>query len=370
MRKTIYIVSFFALVISVSFGIYSFLNAGKLKGEFMSSVHIAGENEYGYLWILTKDSISFTASDEREGNFSTTTIDLFGKTRLYLYDPAGRKILKSITTPFKKLPRRIRMYMINGKLWQFFIPYIDVNADIRLLDPQTGEAVSGLAEIREKYPELQSGINDMYLDEKHLCANISTKDGRNLVFDPVKEKIFDDQNKFNEARSEPGKVNTVFKLATTKDNEEERKNLFLVTGTDIDEDNPSGYLFLADYHANYRHSKDLTVKPLLANKVFLSGFIVCQDTDCCLLFYQSQIGKNADRLLTCVDKNGNSMWTLSTENGLFASLKLNEKNDLSDMTFIKSDIHAYRSGDLVVFECERNGIIGISYRTGKILFSL
>jgi len=89
---------------------------------------------------------------------------------------------------------------------------------------------------------------------------------------------------------------------------------------------------------------------------------------CCVVFHQTQAGSNAERLLTCIEKDGTILWTASTENELFAKLKATDKDAISGMFFLKHNVHVRRSGNLVLLNYDRVGFIGFDFKTGKVVF--
>ena len=149
-----------------------------------------------------------------------------------------------------------------------------------------------------------------------------------------------------------------------------RKKLFLVTGpkSNLWEKNISESYF--DNPSTLKFFTKSEAKPLLADKVFLEGELLYQDEECCFVFHQTQVGSDAERLLSCIDKSGTILWTASTENDLFPKLRATSKDAVSGMFFIKSSVHVSRSDDLVLFGFDRFGVIGFDYKSGKKMYAV
>lgn len=322
-----------------------------LSGTLMNAIIVSDENGNNKLWVMT-----YKYKDSR---YIVNT---------YIYDPYEKIILKNFENEYKNYPAQTKLLYLNNEVWKINIESSGVEAGIFVYDPLSGAEKLTTEAFLSKYPELQGGIGRMYIFDKPPRLDFETKDGKKPVFDIENSKIYNNYSEFRKSFSKDNNTISIFGLGYEKSGEELRKKLFLVTGpkSNLWERNIS-----ESYFSNPSTLKFFTkseAKPLLGDKVFLEGEMLYQDDECCFVFSQNRVGSNAERLLTGVEKDGNILWTASTEDNLFKKLKATDKDASSGMFFIQHSVHILRSGDIVLFTYDRFGFIGFDYKTGKKVF--
>jgi len=324
--------------------------SSSLTGTLSGAVTVSDEKGNSLLWINTY----------RYKNSKYTSYT-------YIYDPIKDKVIKSYESVSKDYPGQIKMFFANGELWKVNMESGSNEAGIFVYNPSTGEELLNTKSFSEKYG-IDGGFGKMYISDNPPSLNIETRDGRKVVFDIENKKLYDNSSDFRNSFKKNDKTISVFALGYEKSGEDARKRLFVVTG-------PKSSLFEKNISESYFTSES-TIKfflksearPLIKDKIFLEGVLLYQDDDCCFIFHQDQVGSNAERLLTCVDSEGNILWTASTEKNLFTKLKASDKESTSGMFFMKHSVHVNKSGNLVLFSFDRFGFIGFDYKTGDKLF--
>ena len=108
----------------------------------------------------------------------------------------------------------------------------------------------------------------------------------------------------------------------------------------------------------------------LSEQPFLEGLIYHQDDELAIVVHVDQVGKRANRLVSCVDVEGRTRWTLSPDE-LFDEMRIDEEDDaLSAMFFSHDKIQIARSGNLVVLFFKNEGLMGFDATSGKKLFEI
>jgi hypothetical protein len=364
------VIIFIILCFFSYFYIYPFLTPNKIRGNYMDAVITPDSTGSGNLWILTDGSFYFISGEKNSGFHSVGSNGIFCKTCLYLYDPTNNKVKIKINIPFDNPPPPTKLFYMNKKIWKVYGDRKGYEPGIYTYNPINGEEISNTINFIEKYTELKSGLSKMKIEDDPVSLHFETKDGQNPVFDISKEKMFKDEIDFYNSYAHRDKEVTVFSLGLEKSTETARRKLFLLTGpeSELNRKNISESYFTDPSTLKFFTKSEAT--PILKDKYFLIGTILFQDDDCCLILHQNRLGKSADRLLSCADKYGNMLWTVSTEDVLFHSLAASEDNSFSDMFFIRSKVHASKTENLVLFMFEGEGVLGFEYKTGKILFEL
>lgn len=321
------------------------------EGTFMDALIIPGDDAKEKLWVYTN-------------KYDSPGYILYS----YIYDPYGNKILKEYTTLHDNYPPQTKLFFINNEVWKVNTGSTGTEPGIFIYDPVSGKEKKNTAAFVSEYSELSEGISQMYIYDSPPRLNIETKDGRKPVFDMTEMKLFGNLTEYNNSFRKDKSTITIFALGIEKSGEDARKTLYLVTGPkeNLKDKNVSEH-----YFSNPSTLKFITkseAKPLIKNKVFLEGVLLYQDEECCFVFHQTQAGSNAERLLSCIDKEGDILWTASTDEDLFDKLKATDKNAVTGMFFIKHSVHVSRSGNLILFNYDRVGFTGFNFKTGEVLF--
>ncbi len=108
----------------------------------------------------------------------------------------------------------------------------------------------------------------------------------------------------------------------------------------------------------------------MADTVFLRGIIYHQDQDGAIVIHLNQIDKKADRIMTCIDRDGKTKWTVP-QSEMLQKMQIDEdKGYYSTFSGSENKIKVIRSGNLVVLMLEGAGIMGFDYGSGKKLFTI
>lgn len=321
-----------------------------LDGILMNALPVTDEKGNDLVWVMTYKY--------KSSKYYTTT---------YIYNPYEEKVLKSYESVTKEYPAQTKLFFSDNEVWKVNTESGGSEAGIYVLDPVTGEEKMNTKSFLEKYG-IQGGIGKMYVAERPPSLNIETRDGRKMVFDIENKKMYDNSSDYRNSFKKDDKTITVFALGYEKSGESARKKLFLVKGpkSSLWEKNISESYFTSESTIKFFLKSE--AKQIMPDKVFLEGEMLYQDDESCFIFHQDQVGNNAERLLTCVDKEGNILWTASTEKNLFTKLKASDKESTSGMFFIKHSVHIDKSGNLILFSFDRYGLIGFDYKTGNKLF--
>jgi hypothetical protein len=359
------------IVLAGIFFVYPALTPNKLKGDLMNVVVVPGKDGSNKLWILTDGSFHYIQETSSPGYHSVGNKCLFCKTWTYVYDPAEKKILNKIKTEYSSIITQSWIAYGSGKVWIVTGPYDENEPRIFAYDAETSELVMDTKDFENKYPELKSGITDLRMDNNPERIILKTKDGREgIVFTVSDEKLYPKESDYRDfMERDKDKQVTVFAMGDEQSSGP-RKKLYSVTGPkgEIGEREVSSS-YLKDPHTLMFFSKS-TAEMLTPQRIYIEGLILYQDSDCCIIVHQDAAGKKANRMLTCVGIDGKEKWT-ATQDILFKKMKVDEDDDaFSGIFFMKSNMSAERSGNLVVFQLKGEGVIGFDYQTGKKLWVL
>jgi hypothetical protein len=322
----------------------------EMDGILSNVLAAPGEEGKNNIWVITYKYIS--------SNYTINT---------YIYNPEEKKIIKEFETESKGFPASIKLFYMNNKVWKANSSSSGLDAEVYAYNPSSGEEIYNTRSFCNKFPELEGGISNLNVFDNPPYIGFDTRDGRKPVYDLENDKMYQSSTEFrNSYKNEKGEM-SIFAIGVEKSGEEARKRLYLVTGPKSSLKND----YLSEsYFTNPSTLKFFTKSEakVLTDKVYLEGILLYKDDECCFVFYQNQTGNEAERYLACVDTEGNTLWTVSTENELFEKLRATSKDAFSTMFFIKSNVHVSRAGDLVVFSYDRFGYQGYDYKTGKKLF--
>lgn len=327
--------------------------SSSLKGYLMDAIIIPDKNDFGKLWIMS--------SEYKKSEFRVYT---------FIYDPIDEKILNSFESDYEKSYPQIHLFYLDNEVLKITGDASGVEPGISTFNAQTGDLILNNDTYLKQFPDIKSGISKIYVNNNPLRADIETKDGLKFTIDFVNKKLYKNYSDFrNSFKNDNTKVK-IFALGNQKSGEDARKKLFLVSGTKAnlwDADIPESYF---TDKSTLKFFKNAEATLLIEDKVFLEGVMLYKDDECCVIFHQSQVGNNAERILSCINIKGNVMWTASTENELFSKLRATDKEATSSMFFMKSNVHVLKEGNLILLKVDRLGIIGFDYEAGKKIFEI
>lgn len=308
------------------------------------------------IWIIADGSFNYIKKVTSPGKFSMGRECIDCKTWTYIYDLNGN-MLNKIKTEQQDIITAAYIEYLGGKVWTFVEGYGDNPPKLETYDPETGNKISTTEDFLKKYPELSSGFAEMRFDKEEKVVKLKTKDGRNIIFDPEKESLVNEKSVVKDST-------IVSMLILGKEPESlERKVLYKVTGpkSKLEE---SSLVHSVNNPSSLKFFHNATAEKI--GGVYLEGIIYHRDDDCTIIIHLDQIGKQANRIMTCLDsKTGKEMWTVKN-NEMFDKMKIDEdKDSLSKVFFSKDKIGVERSGNIIILHMQYEGVIIYDYKTGK-----
>jgi hypothetical protein len=341
--------------------IYPALTPNKIRGDFLDFAIAPQKDGSSTLWILTDGSFNFTESGSR-GSYSRKC--WFCKTWMYVVNPVNQSLLKKIKTEYDDVITSTGLVYSNNKVYQIASGFENNEPKIQIRNAETGDMIMDTKDFMGKYNELNSGLTGLDYDKKENIIRLDTKDGRSgVIYSISNEKVYPSNTEYYRDLKKDSTISTTFILKE----DGPRKYLYLVKG-------PAGILKYERtsiesnvYNEEYLEFfvKGSTGQKLL-DKVFLDGTMYYYDKDCAIIIHVDQLGKKADRMMTCIDNTGKEKWTIS-QSELFSKMKIEEGRDSFST---KDEIGVIRSGNLVILKFKREGIMGFNYNTGNKLFTI
>lgn len=318
------------------------------------------------LWIQNDGSFSYISESKSGGSYSVGSSGFFCKALTYVYDPNSKKVVEGFKTDFDYLPQTPEIIYDSGKVW--VIASLNGPAYIKAYSADTYQEVINTQSFCNKNKDLAAGIDKIYVDRSlPVRLNITTKDGRNVVYCLKEDKFYPNfgamQRYYEEHDSSRASIFTL----ENEQSSNKRKNLYFISGlkSDLYFSSPKGARIIED---KGRNKNNLSAAMLLPDRAFIEGELLYFDDEIAVIIHQDNVGKNANRMLTCVDKSGKELWTIPPGE-LFDDIKATEKNSFSDMFFMKDKFAVQRAGNTVVFIFKPEGAIGFDLSSGKKLWT-
>lgn len=334
-----------------------------VRGEFQNLAIFPSADGKNKLWIQTDGSFSFIMERKSGGSYSIGREGLFKKTYSYVYDPISENVLKGYYTELDYLPASPEMFFTNGKIW-VITPSINAPPFVNAYNPDTFEEVLNTQSFCAQNPQLSAGLEKLYVDRSlPMRMNLTAKDGKEIIYSVQDEKFFADYADLSKYYKENDKTVNIFTLEAEK-NSQARKILYYITGpaSKLYFSSPRGQnIFESGKNKSY---EEMTSIPILHEKAFLESELLYFDDEIAVVIHQDNVGKTADRMLTCVDKSGKELWTIPQDE-LFDEIKVKESDAFSVIFFMKSKMSVQRSGNTVVFIYKPEGAMAFELSTGK-----
>lgn len=322
----------------------------------------SGEGKY-QLWIQTDGSFHYTSKKTTGGSYSVSSEGLFCKTYSYVYDPLSKDVLNAFKTNYDDLPPVPEIEYHKGKIW-VVISNSKGPSELNVYSTENYQQVLNTQTFCEKSKELSAGIEKVYIDNrKPFRLRISTKDGKELIYAVEDDKFFNNVPDYGKYFKEKDTSYTGEFLMDREKNSDKRKKIYYVTG-------PKYQLYFSTVYPSqaleYKGStyQKLEVVDLFPDKAFVEGELLYSDNEIAVILHQDKIGKNSNRMLSCVNKDGKEMWTIQQED-LYDKMKGDEDNSLTDMFFLRGYMSAQRMGNIIVMMFKPEGAMGFDLPSGK-----
>ncbi len=340
-----------------------------LTGEFMNAVAVPSPDGGHRLWILSDGSFHYILRKESPGRVSVGRKCKFCKTWTYVYDPAKKTVLAKFKTDYKSVIIQSWMAYLNGKIWIATDAYEQNEPRLFAYSTEPAGLFQETPDIIKKYPELGSGLIKVRMAKDPARFILDTKDGRvGVVLVLSDGKIYANESEFRKAMA-AGDEERVTVFALGREDSGPRRILFKVTGPRGKVSDSSLEFFLKD-PKSLQSSAKASAERVAPGCVYIEGMIFYQDSDGCLILHQDAAGNVADRLLTCIDANGNEKWRIGPAE-FFKEMNVDlDKNPLSNIFFMKNKLDISRSGSLVLLQLNGAGVIGFDFATGKKLWEI
>jgi hypothetical protein len=335
----------------------SLIFPNSISGDLLDAVYVPDENGKGKLWILTDGSFRYTSKTSTPSSYSIKSKGLFCKTWLYIYDPENKSVESKLKTEYDALPPKAKLYYINGKVWKISNELSGYDPEIITYNPKTFEQEADTKDFIEMHPELKSGISKIIFDDdRNILLKMETKDGLSPVYELGKDKIYKSYTDYVKSFNNNEETLNIFALGY-EENNNIRKKLYYVTGpaSKIGEKRLSENIISNEKSFDFFYKSK--AKSLAEEKIFIEGIILYENNEQCLIIHQDKAGKIADKILTCINKEGKILWSKNSDE-LYEDLATNEKEDsFSSMFFMKSKIHARIIDNVAIFKFDEHGLI-------------
>lgn len=366
------IVAILLVIFGGYFFLYPALTPDTIRGKVIGCLIVPQKDNNSRLWILTDGSFNYISSRRTPGHYSTGRKCFFCKAWMYEYDPFREKVTNKIKVDYDDIILNTSIFLSGKTIYHVADAYGSSGPKILTYDAGTGAMVSDTAGFAGRHPELAAGIAKVRYDRENNLLWLHTRDGKeNLIYSPARKKLYPSYPHYlKEQNRDPGEAHLFVLCAEGSSNV--RRVLYHVTGLRqpllTRRPKLEGNCAL---HME-RISRDVTgsTAQRLSETIFLQGIIYHQDDEGAIIIHVDRIGKKADRIMTCIDREGKTKWSVP-QSTLFKAMKINEEKDaFSSMFHTKNTITVTRSGDLVVLMQKSAGIMGFQYSTGKRLFTM
>jgi hypothetical protein len=316
----------------------------KISGEIVAVTGIKTVDDKINLWVLSKDS----ESENFENPLSCM---------IYIYDPIGEKILRTITGNYEASRNNFRFYNYKDKVW--LIRAVDSkNTDsenyIYVYDSETGDEILKTRSFIKQYEELNSGIQSLSFDNRLTGFNITAKDGRKYVYKIKDDKLLSEKKWYKEKFNSKDKKLIHYYTLMLEPHTEGRMLLYRLSvpkSKVVERDFNDSYRWDTFLQAFYRKS----AREIAPDRVFFRGHLLYQDKEIILIFHNIDADPNSESELTCLDINGKELWK-------------KPKSELFNVNINVPHIVG-RIDNTLLYKVKSKGVIALDYETGEELWS-
>ena len=351
--------------------VYPAMTPNKIRGSLLDFTVVPQKDGSSKLWVLTDGSFNFIQTTKSPGSYSSGRKCYFCKTWMYIVDPINQNVLKKIKTEYDDIITTTNLVYSKDKVYQITHGYGKEDPKIVICNAETGDVIMDTKDFIGKHEELSSGLAEIRYNKDENVIEMKTKDGQNdVTYSLNDEKMYPTYSDYRKGMENDSVPVTMFVMAN-ESSSGPRKILYLVNGPRGELNNNKTSL---EHYVTTESTLEFFVKGAkgqkLSSKVYLEGIMYYQDNDCAIIIHVDQIGKKADRMMTCIDNTGKEKWTIPQDE-LFSKMKIDESKDsFSSIFFTKDKIGVMRNCNLVILKLEGEGIMGFDFNTGKKLFTM
>lgn len=337
----------------------------RFSGGFIDAQPVNVTGSSPKIFILTDGSKSYIETKKSPGYYSTGSACIDCKTIVYVYDPVTNSITGSSEYPYPDVITSSEIAVKDGKVYQFTGSYHETQAGVNIYDALTGKLLTDTKDFIAAYPELGSGISELFYREEDRYASFETKDGRkNLVFSVDYEKIFPTESAMKETIEKSAEGES-YLYGLANETNDSRRQLYRITA-------PVKYILtrrstLMDYAGREKMLKGYqSTSEKASDKNYIEGIIYAQDEDYVFIISLDAAGKKANRTFTCIDaKTGKELWSVQQAE-LFDYMKIDEEQNFQQsLSSTKNLISVSRAGNLVLLKLKGDGLMAFDTETGK-----
>jgi hypothetical protein len=354
-----YIVSYYYILPSV------FPNS--FRGELQNIRAFPTADGKYKLWIQTDGTFRTTSRTNNMGQISLKTVGWFCRTYSYVYDPVAEDVLKGFKTSFDDIPPVADIVYEKGKIWLVNSSSEGVPPGINVYNSENYQQEISTNSFCENNKEVSSGIENISVDFNlpvKLC--ISTKDGRELLYSISDNKFFPSSVELEKYYKQNDTILSGTFALVEEENSDKRKKLYYIAGPKYQLS--FSYMWAKEMvKQNMSAFNNLKAVESLPGKIFIEGEVLYSDNEISVIIHQNNVGKNAERMLTCIDRSGKELWTIQQKD-LFDEMQGREDETMTDMFFMRTQLAAQRFGDTIIFTYKPVGAMGFQLATGKKLW--
>lgn len=223
------------------------------------------------------------------------------------------------------------------------------NADqmiLELRDARTGEVTENLIQTLEAMPELVKGVGT--IAKKRHWIKVTSGSGETYYYSPYFRQL---------VKHRDSKPTIDDYLWLTK--EQGQSTRLSLVKTKVNQGNYNTEQKKQARNVSSRYSQTIGQ----SSTSYLNAQFVFGNEYFCIIFHDNKVGKNSQRILTAIDRNGQVMW----ENMQPQSEVLTYKGKYSKLVRVPQS--AYHNNVVAAYiQADKKGVIGIDTKTGKILW--
>lgn len=340
-----------------------------LFGSDVEKIDVGFKNDSPFVWIA--------ATDSRNSRGGKSPFTYYVAGRIDIINPIEKTLVASLDSKEMGIEyREVSNFERQGKY--FFIPQENA-LQLRAADGELAESNETLS---KKFPELAAGVGKV--EKKSGIENyfrVTTKDGFQYLYFPDKQVLLTEEA-FEKKRRAPTDTTDkdyefryIWALSEAKGSA--RQQLYLVKKYDFSLA-PSGFgpvglemlLERMEREAKFgnvrgarnarRRDEELA---LTVPSVFLDAEILASNSEHCVVLHSQTIEQNADKILTCVNREGKTLWQIVAPP--FKTFEKVEKYGISST--MRGALHA---NTLVIVNNHRENraACALDVQTGKMLW--